>query len=75
MTAMVIWARLRGAATCLCLCKPAGPGPGHPESMTTELAAAAEDWLTALDATLWPRQAAPGRLGADYSCKPREDDQ
>jgi hypothetical protein len=75
MTRAVIWARVRGAAVRLRLRRPAGPGPGHPESMTAVLGAAAESWLAAVDAALWPRQAEPGRLGADYSCRPREDDQ
>ncbi len=66
---------LRGAVVRLRLRRPAGPGPGHPESLTGQLGAAAEDWLAALDAALWPRQAAPGRPGPDNARMPRGDDQ
>ncbi|MBO0817530.1 MAG: hypothetical protein J2P30_20570 [Actinobacteria bacterium] len=76
MTSMVIWARLRGAAVRVRLRRPAGPGPDHPESMTAELDDAAEALLAWLDVVLWPGQAAPGRLGADYTCRhPKEEDQ
>lgn len=40
-----------------------GPGPDHPESVTAGLAEASEQWLAALDALLWPRQARTRRRG------------
>ncbi|MBO0820635.1 MAG: hypothetical protein J2P26_07260 [Nocardiopsaceae bacterium] len=72
---LLLRAWLRGAAVRLRLSRPAGPGPRHPESMAAALDAAAEAWLACLDALLWPGQAAPGRLGADYLCHHWEEDQ
>lgn len=34
------------------------PPPSHPESMTTELPREQEEWLAAVDAELWEREAA-----------------